>query len=73
MHAGVYEIVGKPAEHIGLDATRGVNGRDEIGKDAVEVGTRPGLGSALLSNIIKQRPAACLRMDRSNFHNPQPR
>ena len=38
MHAGVYEIVGKPAEHIGLDATRGVNGRDEIGKDAVEVG-----------------------------------
>ena len=38
MHAGLDQIVAELAEHIGLDAARRVDGRDEIGKDAVEVG-----------------------------------
>ncbi len=36
MHAGVDQIGRQFAEHTGLDAALRVDGRDEIGKDAVE-------------------------------------
>ena len=36
MHAGLDEVVAQLAEHVGLDAAGRINGRDEIGKDAVE-------------------------------------
>jgi hypothetical protein len=37
VHAGLDQIVTEPAEHIGADLPRGVDGRDQIGKDAVEI------------------------------------
>ena len=38
VHAGLDQVVAELAQHIGLDAARRVDGRDEIGEDAVEVG-----------------------------------
>ncbi len=38
VHAGGDEIAREARQHLALDAARGIDGRDEIGKDAVEVG-----------------------------------
>ncbi len=40
MHARRDEVVDKAGQHAGLDAAVAVDGRDEIGKDAVEVSHR---------------------------------
>ena len=37
VHAGLDQIVAEPAEHVGADLSRGVDRRDQIGKDAVEI------------------------------------
>ena len=46
VHAGLDEIVAKTAEHIGADLACGIDGRDEIGEDAVEIGHGPTLEPA---------------------------
>ena len=37
MHAGLDEVVAEPAEHARAHLAVGIDGRDEIGKDAVEI------------------------------------
>ena len=44
MHAGFDEIVAEPAEHLGADLPVGIDRRDQIGKDAVEISH--GLGTS---------------------------
>ena len=60
MHAGLDQIVAEPAEHLGSDLARGVDRRNQIGKDAVEISHVCGLISfargALGRNSIDHRP-----------------
>jgi hypothetical protein len=37
MNAGGDEIIHEPAEYVGFDVPGGIDRRDEIGKDAVEI------------------------------------
>jgi hypothetical protein len=38
MHAGCDEIVAEPGQHTRADVAGCIDGRNEIGKDAVEIG-----------------------------------